>query len=1817
MKRILGLDLGTNSIGWALVEIDNKDCSVNIVGVGSRIIPMNSAEIGDFEASGKIKSTASIRTSYRGGRRLNERFILRRERLHLILNLLNSLPNHYKKNIELLNENGKRSGKFIKNTQPKIAYNLKSKNKYDFVFKDAYNEMIEDLQQVNSTLQNKKKHRIPYDWTLYYLRQKAMKEKISLQEFAWVVLSYNQKRGYEKLEIEDNESSNKLTEKLDLKVVNVVEQNIENKCCFEVELDNGYKYIEYTNIKLTEIDDIKEIERISEVDNKGNIKETKVFYIINDIYELKIVDFEYEKLDIGKNKHKYVTTLNNGWKKEEIKSKENKFLNKIAFLFKNSDTINKDEDIQLLKTYQNEADYIIKTEYDFKGKIKPVKGKDRTIKKPNYSDTSNDWTLLKKKTEKAIIKFNNEIGLVDESNNTIRTISNYIYKSIITNDVKNNKRTKIIGGLVQVIERDFYREELKTIIKTQQQFHTQLNEKATFEKCINLLYPNNEVHKRILSTNKNALLNLIVNDVIFYQRPLKSKKSEIKNCKYEVKYYRDEINKGTGEINAVPVYNKAAKVSNPYYQVFRIWDKIHNLKLIQNERVIDGKLETNVDVTKDFLQNENDYQKLFELFNNSVKVKQTDFIQFCKNLKKIKDKNFAKEYIWNYPDDEELPGNETLKKFITRFERNGLANYTKILNGENVYKLWQYLDSTNYKERISNIDKAKLKKNNTNEPDKEYCSFFESILKDFEIDAETIENLAKDFASFPKFKSQYGSFSEKALKKIIPLISLGKKEFNGNYNIPIEYANHFKNIIDNDMKIAQYCKEKQIRSKKRQQFYKYFEQFLVNKRILKIIEKLKSIDHNPKRIDEILELNSAIKFPKGLFNSLINFEKIEDFKTLNLTQASYLVYGRHSEIQKVIQWQNSAQIREGINKELKYNSLNNPIAEKVLRETMQVVACIWEHYGKDEPKYFSNIHIEVGRELKNNAKQKEKYTTISKANQLVNKRIKSILKEHLKSSGANELNKNHFDKLKIIEDAVSTKTRFLKKDDPFFEKMKMTKEEVLNWMSEEKISSKYFEKYKLWLEQGYKSPYTDETIKLSDLFDKGKYDIDHIFPQQLVTNNSFSNKVVCETEVNKLKSNLTGRAFIKKHNGTELDLTLTIGKTVKILDDKRYCELADKQFTGNKRFILKCNEIPSGYTNSQLNNARYIARKAMELVSHVVREDNEYEFRSKNVLPVVGRITSDLRKAWRFNNIWNRLLAPRFIRMNELTNSNLFGQFEVDMKGNKYFNCEAHDLIKSRFDKKRLDHRNHALDALIIALCNEYQVNYFNNINSGLETKKQGKAARAAIEKHRIGLKRQIKFSTKNKENPKKKDWHFLLPGESRMKDAEVFDVSTVTKMKYSFKNGSPIKHDYLEVFYQAISSIITSYKQPKAAIRKATNSYYSYYKLDGSLRIDKNGKAVKKLIKQINKSYKEVSNAKKRNIAIRKKMHDDLPYGRREYKYELLKIEDNLSEQKRNLIVDEELKLQLEELKINHNLDKVSDFKKYLKNNPLKDSNGNTLIKITYKLNESTVKPKFTIRKNLNQIKSEKIIEKIASIAIQNELKKHLLKFDNSYELAFSEEGINELNRNRNIPLQKVKIVEGGDKRYELSPPKNNKNIKNSSSKKWVEGAQHFFVIDRLNGNNFETISLRTHLENYYQQNIEENLLDTKNKFTIKANDLVYYPNDEELELLSNDDFKFNINRIYRFVSSSGKTANFCPVNISAVLLKFNNKSKEDKEWFRKLLVLNTFINPLNQKKKLKNEIGMGSNQNKSQNDFYDDEPIKEKCIKLKIDHLGNISKA
>lgn len=138
MKKILGLDLGTTSIGWAVVnEAEHDDERSSIVRLGVRVNPLTTDESDNFE-KGKSIETNAVRRLKRSARRNLQRYKLRREELIKILKEHELISDE-----SVLSENGNRT-----------------------------------------------------TFETYRLRAKAVEEEISLEEFARVLLMLNKKRGY-------------------------------------------------------------------------------------------------------------------------------------------------------------------------------------------------------------------------------------------------------------------------------------------------------------------------------------------------------------------------------------------------------------------------------------------------------------------------------------------------------------------------------------------------------------------------------------------------------------------------------------------------------------------------------------------------------------------------------------------------------------------------------------------------------------------------------------------------------------------------------------------------------------------------------------------------------------------------------------------------------------------------------------------------------------------------------------------------------------------------------------------------------------------------------------------------------------------------------------------------------------------------------------------------------------------------------------------------------------------------------------------------------------------------------------------------------------------------------------------------------------------------------------------------------------------------------------------------------------------------------------------------------------------------------------
>ncbi|WP_373058183.1 type II CRISPR RNA-guided endonuclease Cas9 [Zunongwangia sp. H14] len=1739
MKRILGLDLGTNSIGWALVEIDKENFVVNVIALGSRIIPMDSGEISKFQEGATLTSKAANRTDLRSARKNKERYILRRDRLHVILNILKALPEHYTVNIDF----GKKRGQFKNNTEPNLAYYEGDKGKKRFYFLNSYEEMLSDFRikqpelfygkPIKNNLGKSigtKETKIPYDWTLYYLRQKALNEKISLEELSWILLSYNQKRGYKAVRGSDEKENDK--EVVTKQVLSAIKTEDNT---FKIELGDKpeenqeavvfFTYFERTNMPVTKVGDFKEVEMSHKIDENGKTIETE--YLIQEIQERKVVDVKKG------SKNKSILVFDSGLEKEDSRKDAKKLIG------------------------QN-LEIIIKTTY-LKDGIQKSGARAQSISIPDDSD----WKLKKLKIDADL----NAFIIENSDNNKNVGVSTYLYEKLL-----DNPDFKIKGGTITVISRDHYKNELTAILDKQKEFYPDtLDDIALFKKAVQALYPKNEIHRKELL--KKDLTNFIANDTILFQRELKSKKSEIKNCTYEARFFNKKNNDTYKDL--IQKKLKVVPKSNPYFQEFRLWQLIRNLKVYAFQKS-DGKdIKLNVDVTQKVVAklakikdlNELDEEKLYQQGINML-------FSFLFNRREITEKQFLKflnlnekEYYWNrssrdrdndkIASREGFPCNETRAKFITKLRRVKIDdesfNWEAFLTFENTFALWHFaysikLEDTAFRKALSTL--------------------FTKLLNQNDFSLRWLDPLINEFESIRPYPSDFANYSEKAIKKILPLIQTEQYQTNQTYIH--SFSEKLKTIKD----------------------------------------KWEAIEWDKEKISQIVDKEDYSKGTLTAFHKKrYDFNKKPSF--LNTDQACYLIYNKYSEVGETHQWHSVEAIKDFIKNDFRQHSLNNPVVEGVLIETMNLVCKIWETYGNENEKFFDNIHLELSRDLKKSKKGREAISDRNSKNKATNKRIKQLLtalKEDIKEQDISEEKFKQKERLKLIEEGALDIIKYdkgsesyhfkdSKKDDEG--KSSITKKELSSISNKAELTRSELVKYKLWLEQRYQSPYTGKFIKLSDLFNREKYEIEHILPKKRVNLDAMYNKIICETEVNKVKDQLTGYEFIKTYNGGTIFCSAH-SKDTEVLKPLDYKKLAENNFSGTKRDILLSENIPSKFTNAQFVNTAYIGKIAMKWLSNVVRaeEDDDY-FKSKNLLSVNGMVTSMLRQDWHLNDAWGDLVNDRFKRLNAITDSKLFGEERI-INGHKIFVGNVPEEIDEDFSKKRIDHRHHALDALVVALTTQAHINYINNIHA--------KSAKSEIHQK---LKNKLTFKGNNGRN-------YKLPFEWWKEEPKLLYQGEITEDFPKIKNLTK----------KALEDIIISFKKNNKVATQATNKIERWETI--------NGKKRKVLVSQ-NDLRKENGNEK--NWGVRRKIHKDTLYGRSKlYQFKtVVSIEEAF--ENIDLIVNPKLREQIKGFK------EKGRSKKDIVN--LLEINGIKKIAVYIKYIRSRFKGK------LDSSFDESKIEMVTDPSIREILSAHLKnpKYQNQVdeknkkikpeELAFSTQGVKEMNDNIKIlnkgqnhkPIYKVGIYEKEGEKFQVgeAPHKTKRFVETA------DGANVYCGIYEKEGlfsqRQFFTPKIKDSIEaikNNERYSLEEKKIIENEvynlKFILQPNDLVYLPFEEEIEQIK--DGVGNIKsmilnrlksdplskiRIYKFNNASGSTLRFVPQIISNPILQLTGASlKSLKE-----------INSEKEFKNLeiKNELGgKGSISNLTRELINDrlnnsqDLQIKDYCIKLNVDKLGRI---
>ena len=330
------------------------------------------------------------------------------------------------------------------------------------------------------------------------------------------------------------------------------------------------------------------------------------------------------------------------------------------------------------------------------------------------------------------------------------------------------------------------------------------------------------------------------------------------------------------------------------------------------------------------------------------------------------------------------------------------------------------------------------------------------------------------------------------------------------------------------------------------------------------------------------------------------------------------------------------------------NSLRNPVVEKILNQMVNVINAIIEAYGRPD-----EIRVELARELKKNAKEREKLT-------------KSIA----------ETTKTHEAHKKLLQEEFGLKN--------------VGRSDILRYKLYKELESR-----------GYKTLYSNTYIPREKLFSK-EFDIEHIIPQARLFDDSFSNKTLEARNVNIEKGNRTAYDFVKEkfgESGTDNSLDCYLNN-IEVL-------FVSGKISKTKYTKLKMTEqdIPGGFIERDLRNTQYIAKKALSMLNEI----------SRCVVATSGSITDKLREDWQLVDVmkelnWEKYKALGLVEYFEDKDGKQIGRIKDWSKRNDHRH-HAMDALTVAFTKEVFIQYFNNKNASLNPNTNEYAIKnkYFQN----------------------------------------------------------------------------------------------------------------------------------------------------------------------------------------------------------------------------------------------------------------------------------------------------------------------------------------------------------------------------------------------------------------------------------------------------------------------------------------------------------------------------
>ncbi len=212
-------------------------------------------------------------------------------------------------------------------------------------------------------------------------------------------------------------------------------------------------------------------------------------------------------------------------------------------------------------------------------------------------------------------------------------------------------------------------------------------------------------------------------------------------------------------------------------------------------------------------------------------------------------------------------------------------------------------------------------------------------------------------------------------------------------------------------------------------------------------------------------------------------------------------------------------------------------------------------------------------------------------------------------------------------------------------------------------------KYRLWREQGYKDIYTLQEIKLTDFV---QCEIDHIIPQAVGGSDTYANLALTKGSINLAKGNTFAYDFLQQTAPDRWQHILKEISATSYPKSKRWRFLpnAEQEFT---------SQGDEEQTDHRLTDTSYMGKMAARYLSVLCADGN--------VVPVRGALTAKLRHLWGLDGLEYELMGMKVSK--ELYDPET-GELVIDEQGRAKRNPEWQA-------KPRIDHRHHALDAVVLA----------------------------------------------------------------------------------------------------------------------------------------------------------------------------------------------------------------------------------------------------------------------------------------------------------------------------------------------------------------------------------------------------------------------------------------------------------------------------------------------------------------------------------------